>query len=457
MTTGTQRRVLVLGGGTAGLLTAHVLAAYADSVTVVERDTLPPGPEHRPGVPQAHHLHVVLPGGQRALDDLLPGVVRELCAHGAFRIGVPRDAVLWSAGSWARRFPTTMHLLSCTRPLLDWVVRERVRKHRRIRLVERTTAVGLLGDARRVSGVRVSARDTGPRDPYDLYAALVVDATGRSSAAPQWLAALGPATPPAECVDPGLAYTTLQYRGAPGSDAPYQGVHIQPDRDHPRGAALFPVEADRWLLTAYGMRGHEPPTDRAGVLRFLGGLADRVLHEWARRNEPIAPPRGFRYTANRRYLYERAGAAPYGFLAVGDACCTFNPIYAQGISVAALQAVALRTALSRRQQGRRTTTRTLQRAVSTAYRPAWQLATGSDLQYPATTGERPGIAALPQQWYINRVLARAGGNRLIGDALRDVIGLTAPPARLFTPRVAAAVLFGPAPQPLGTLPLHAER
>ncbi|MFI8993451.1 NAD(P)/FAD-dependent oxidoreductase [Streptomyces sp. NPDC053542] len=456
MTTGTQRRVLVLGGGTAGLLTAHVLAEYADSVTVLERDALPPGPEHRPGVPQGHHLHVVLPGGQRALDELLPGVVRELCAHGAFRIGVPRDAVLWSAGSWARRFPATMHLLSCTRPLLDWVVRERVRKHRRIRLVERTAAVALLGDATRVSGVRAAPRDTVPRDPYDLRAALVVDATGRSSAAPEWLAALGRAAPPAECVDPGLAYTTLQYKGAPGNDSPYQGVHIQPDRDHPRGAALFPVEADRWLLTVYGMRGHEPPTDEAGVLRFLGGLPDPVLHEWARRNGPAAPPRGFRATANRRYLYERAGTAPAGFLAVGDACCTFNPIYAQGVSVAALQAVALRAALSRSRPRGRTTTRTLQRVLSTASRPAWQLATGADLQYPATTGNRPGVTALPQQWYLDRILARANGNRVIGDAFRDVIGLTAPPARLFTPKVAAAALFAPVPQALTALPLHAE-
>ncbi|NKY14127.1 NAD-binding protein, partial [Streptomyces somaliensis] len=140
---GGARHAVVIGGSVAGLLAARVLADHAERVTVVERDRYPAGVEPRAGVPQGRHLHVLLEGGQYAMESLLPGVVEELLAGGAPRLGMPEDVVQWEAGSWHRRTGAAVHIITASRPMVEQVVRRRVLADPRIAAVQGTEAVGL--------------------------------------------------------------------------------------------------------------------------------------------------------------------------------------------------------------------------------------------------------------------------------------------------------------------------
>src|SRR5689334_23658858 len=180
---------VVLGGGLAGMLAASVLVRHFDEVTVVERDKLPDGPGTRSGVPQARHAHLLMSGGARAIESLLPGTLDALFSAGAHRIGVPNDLVSLSAQGWVPRFPEMQFIVSCSRGLLDWVVRTQALRDNKISVLTGTEPVSLLGDRHAVSGVLVEDRVS--REQNCLDADLHVDATGRGSRLPSWLGSLG--------------------------------------------------------------------------------------------------------------------------------------------------------------------------------------------------------------------------------------------------------------------------
>ncbi|WP_461030096.1 NAD(P)/FAD-dependent oxidoreductase, partial [Streptomyces sparsus] len=437
------RHAVVVGGSLAGLLAAQVLADHCDRVTVVERDRLPDGPGTRPGVPQGRHTHVLLEGGQRPLESLLPGLVAELRDHGAPRVGMPGDMVQWQSGHWFRRTPATQHLLTPSRALLEWLVRRRVLANPRIDTVPGTEAVGLVGDAARVEGVVLRERGEealGERRP--LHADLVVDAAGRGSKAPDWLLGIGADAPYEETLDTGLAYTTRVYRSAPNHATDSAGYYVVPNPSQPYGAVVLPLEDGRSVVTLSGLRGSEPPTDGEGFTEFARRLPHPFVYDWLVKAEPESAPYGFRNTSNVRRRYDLPGRRPAGFLATGDALCAFNPIYGQGMAVAAISAVALRDALA--DQRRTPTTRRVQQVLLRASQQAWDISAGADKKMPGAVGTAAGTRTVdrPAEWYLARVQQRAPGDPVVGAAFRSALALTTPLSALFAPRVARAVLFG---------------
>ncbi|TVL89686.1 NAD(P)/FAD-dependent oxidoreductase [Streptomyces sp. SAJ15] len=488
---------VVVGGGLAGMLAAAALLGHMDTVTVVERDRYPVEPAFRKGVPQGRHLHVLLTGGQRALEELLPGVVGELRAAGAHRLLIPRDLLTRSRNGWQRRYHEERHsMITCTRPVLDATVRSRVlaaaaRSRTRVEVVQASEAVGLLGGAERVTGVRIRSRAGGRRrdgvpeaavgvpgdvreergrrgaggaEERELPATLVVDASGRGSRAPRWFADLGRPAPREEIIDAGIGYTTQAFRPVEPLDA---AVALQPEPGFPRGAAWFPVEDGIWLLTLSGVRGQHPPTGvgadgMAAVLDYVGAYGEPHLHDHLKTAEPVSPPYGFFDTANRRRFYQAPGGVPEGFIAVSDAACTFNPIYGQGMSVAALSAVAL-SRLLRSRSGPRPDrpgfAAAAQRAVARSGDTAWLTAVGADRPFAADADATPPSAAERlATWYFGRLADRAVIDRTVGAAFRDITYLTASPSRLLTPAVALRTvalprrrgLVGPPPRVEGT-------
>ncbi|MEE1754749.1 FAD-dependent oxidoreductase [Streptomyces sp. SP18CS02] len=458
---GTSRRTrhaVVIGGSMAGLLAARVLAEHAERVTVVERDRFPEEPAPRPGVPQGRHTHVLLEGGQLALDQLLPGAVEELRAQGAPVVGMPEDIVQWQGGRWFRRTTTTSPLFTGARPRLEQLVRRRVLADPRIRTVEGNEVVGLLGDATRVRGVLLRERGTGKeKETRPLEADLVVDASGRGTRAPEWLTGLGAEPPHEETIETGLAYATRMYRdGRYGGGADCLGYFIIPNPAQTYGGVAMPIEDGLHLVTLSGLRGDEPPTDDDAFEKFAERLPHPVLRDWLARAEPVSGVHGFRRTGNVRRRYDGPGRRPAGFLATGDALCAFNPIYGQGMAVAAISAVALRDALA---DTRRTpTTRRVQQALLKASQQAWDISAGSDRAMPGAIGNALGTRAAdrPVSWYLKRVQERATGDPAVGAAFRSVLGLVNPPTVLFAPRIARAVLFAPAPATPAGPPLRRE-
>ena len=341
---------VVLGAGMAGLLTAQTLSRHFERVTIVERDNLASHPANRPGVPQGDHLHVILPGGQQAIERVLPGFAHELVAAGAVDIAIPTEVLWLSPAGWIDRFPPRHRMISATRPLIEWCTRRRVLATPGIELLEGRAVDGLLPgwDGDRVSGVRLHDAGSDSGKTAALRADLVVDAAGRRSRLPEWLDRLGFERPDETRIDASLSYASRIYRRPPGT-RDWKGAFLQAKPPTTgRMAVMFEVEDDRLLVTVQGVGGDHPPRDEVGFLDFTRSLRSPVIYETIRDAEPLTPIVGFANTANRRRHYERLRRWPERLVAIGDSACAFNPVYGQGVSVAALTAVRLDHALERR-------------------------------------------------------------------------------------------------------------
>lgn len=432
---------VVIGGGLAGLLAAWALRGQAARIVVVERDRYPEQPGFRAGTPQGHHAHLLLEGGRRALEELMPGIGAELGEQQAQLVDVPNGLNWLSSADWMPRFRSGLSFLSCTRPVLDHAVLERVRTEPSIEFLEATTVVGLLGGATGLTGVRIRAKGatTGDGD-REIAAELVVDASGRSSALPHWLGEAGCPRAPEERVDPGVAYASRLYHRPADSDPDLPAVYLQTKApDQPRFGVLLPVEGDRWLVTVGGMRGAEPAPGEAGFAAQLEQLRDPVLRDLVAGAEPAGEVRGFRPGPGVRRHYERS--SPAGLVAVGDAACTFNPVYGQGISTAAFGARALRAAVLHHGIGH-AGAREARRGVARAAADAWLMSSSEDVRFPTTEGGPSGSTVRIQHRYLDRVIARAAVDHGVCAAFVAVMSLTRPPTSLFHPKVLWSVLRG---------------
>jgi 2-polyprenyl-6-methoxyphenol hydroxylase-like FAD-dependent oxidoreductase len=430
-----------------GLAAAAALARHVERVTVVERDSLPARPAPRAGTPQGRHLHVLQPGGLASLDRLLPGFGDRLRDRGAVPIVAPRGILWLSAAGWMQPQPHGGRtLLAASRDLIEHVTRELALSVPHIAVRTGVEVGGLEVAGGRVVGVGLRPRGAAPTEPAErLTADIVVDASGRRSHAPDWLAAAGFARPRESHVDANLAYATRTYRRGSDDLSGWDAIFLQAQPPHTtRMGVMFPVEGDRWMVTVAGTNGDVPPTDEQGFLDFARGMRSPALAEAIGRLEPLGPITGYRRTENRRRHFEDLRHAPDGFVVIGDAACAFNPVYGQGMSAAALTAEALDRGLARhlaRTGGDAAgVTADLQRAVAKANAGAWMVATGEDLRWPGTEGGSVTVADRLVRRYLDRVVAAATTDLVISDAFFDVIALLAPPTSLMRPAIAARVL-----------------
>lgn len=442
---------LVLGGSMAGLLAARVLVQHFERVTIIDRDCFPPGPELRKGVPQARHLHILLARGRQILERLFPGLEAELIAAGAARFDAVEDFAWFGQAGWGSRFVSGLEVLSCSRGLLDWTIRRRLAAHSRICWREEADVVGLVATANcsHVVGVEIRSRahQAGPLET--LAADLVVDATGRASQAPDWLRRLGYAAPQETVVNAFTGYATRVY-AQPADFA--HGWHALLIQSKPpaslRAGVLVPLEGHRWIVSAIGIAHDYPPTDEAGFLDFLRNLRTPILYEAIKDAQPLTPISGYRLTENRWRHYERLSRAPEGFLVLGDAACAFNPIYAQGMTTAALAAVTLHRCLRVQHQNYASGTLArlgahFQRRLAQVNAPIWLLATGEDFRSPIVEGGHRSFATMLAHRYIDQLILRATKQPAVRIEMGEVLHLLKPATALFTPRMLLRLLRPP--------------
>ncbi|WEP00150.1 FAD-dependent monooxygenase [Streptomyces sp. FXJ1.172] len=445
-----SQKAVVVGAGTAGLVAAAALSLAQPRLHVVllDRDELPEGPENRRGVPQGRHAHLLMAGGLSAMEALFPVSVRDrLLDAGAHQIALGNGMLALTADSgWLRRWRRNgPHMITCTRALLDWVLRQALLDSCPNVCVRRATVEGLLGDARRVRGVRIGAADHGPGS--ELEADLVVDASGRGSGSLQWLGELGITGVEVREIDSGLTNATRIYRRPAGAESfPLTMVQANPYNGRPgRSAMVLPIEGNRWMVSAGGTRGGEPPQDPRGFLEYALSLPHPIvghLISGAQALTDVVVSRG-RSTSNARRYFERSTRWPERFVVLGDALATFNPAYGQGMSVAALGAQVLAREL---QQGGLASPGLSRRVVRGAARhvdSAWAAAVGMDVLYPGVLGAEPRFADRLTARYTRRLTKAATGSPDAAAALWDVTSLTARPARVLRPKALLAALNGP--------------
>jgi 2-polyprenyl-6-methoxyphenol hydroxylase-like FAD-dependent oxidoreductase len=436
---------VVVGASMAGLLAARVLADHYAHVTVVERDHLPATVASRAGAPQARHTHILLLRGQRILERLFPGLQHDLTAAGAPRLNLTNDWGIFQSGGWAPRGPSEYEVFTCSRDLLEAAVRERLRRDQRIHFLERHDAVGLLADPDRnhVVGIRLRARSDGQRDESEkqVRAALVVDASGRESRAPQWLTDLGFMAPVETTINSFLAYASRWYRRPRATTIDWRAALVSGQVPvEPRSGGVFPVEGDRWIVTLGGIGGVVPPTDEQGFLAFARALPVPSVAEAIEQAEPLTPIYGYRRTDNRLRHYEGLTRQPDGFVLIGDAVCAFNPVYGQGMTVAAMGAELLDRVLRehklRRPDGdQEGFAAEFQRQLARVNHTPWLMATGADLGWPTTVGGRPSRSDRVVQRYITQVLRLVPRDPHTYRVFLEVTHLLRPPSALFDPRI----------------------
>lgn len=417
---------VVLGAGMAGLLAARVLTETFDRVTVLDRDTLLDGAEPRRGVPQGAFPHALLPRGRQILDDLFPDLVDGLLRDGAMEGPVERFRFLLAGVRFAR-VTEGVSLLS-SRPLLEAHVRAAVRALPAVTIVERCAVLGLVAEGGRVTGVEVDPDRT-------ITADLVVDASGRNSRADVWLRALGFPEPPVDSVRVDVAYTCGRFRLRDDAMDGDQVVLTSGVPGNSRSGAVFPVEGGEYVVGLGGTFGDSASTDPDGFHRYAATLPFPDVAEVLVGAEPCGPLRTMRFPDNRRRRPERVDG-PRGLILVGDALCAVNPVYGQGMTMAALQAEELRRTLADDPdpQPRRVHRRLLQ-----AIAAGWDNTVGADSADPRVEVDRGRAAAVIGRW-VARVQRAAGHDPVVAHAFLQVTGLVDPPQALLRPAFVARVL-----------------
>ena len=425
---------VVVGGSVAGLMAARVLADALDSVTIVERDLLPDEPAPRKGVPHGEHPHALLEAGRSTIEDLFPGYVDELVSRGGVEVDGASDFKFFDEGGFLADGPNPLPMYAASRPLIEHVVRERVADLEDVRIRDDCQCLDYLVDERGTTVEGVSVREGGG-GPEELTADLVVDATGRTSRTPTWLESQGYAPPATDEVHVDLAYSTMLIERPAEDTTGLLGPAAPP---HSRGGSLAPIEDGRWQATVHGVHGDYPPTSVEEFYEFATTLPFPHVAQALDEHQPVSGEIDYYpFPSDRRHRYEDLDRFPEGLVVIGDAIASFNPIYGQGMSVAALEVLGLHHALAAGGLDG-LPLRFFDRAEE-AIDIAWTMAVGADFQFPETTGPKPRGTDLVAR-YLSRLSRKAQSDGVLREKLFRVFMMEVPPTSLFRPTVVARVL-----------------
>ena len=384
-------QALVIGAGMSGLAAAGALAKHFERVIVLERDGLADGPSHRQGTPQSRQLHGLLPGGLEALCRIFPGFDQDLAAAGAAPVRVAADIreELPGFDPFPRRdFGRVAYCAS--RPLLEHTLRRRVRALRNVVLRDHRRVVELVAsaDRRRITGARCERSDG---TAETLAADLVVDASARGTLTLAALDAMGCGRPQVTSVGVNIGYATAAFeipRQRPDWKAVLTFASAPSER---RCGFLLPVDGNRWMVCIAELQCPRPPLDLAAFLDAARRLRTRTIYDMIRNARPAAMPQRFGLAASSWRHYETVADFPQGLIPIGDAICRFNPIYGQGMSVAAREASILADLLAQHAGD--------PEAWSACRRPSWpRFSHGS---------QGPGRCRRPRTWLTPRPRANA--------------------------------------------------
>ena len=437
---------IVIGGSVSGILAARVLSDHFERVSVVERDFLNARPIGRKGTPQARHFHLLLAAGAAVVRDLFPELAADMPAAGALPVDSAKDLRWFHFGVWKARVESGITLYLCNRMVLETAMRAELRRRANVEIVDDCDVVGLICEDQRITGIRCQRKGQEEGEAEALHADLVVDASGRGTRSPRWLADVGLPRVRESEVRVNVGYASRVYRmprSFPSERLPLAVFPKPPESG--RLGVMVSVDGGVLMVTLGGVCRDYPPTNNEGFVEFARSLPIDEFSILLNEAKPAPAIHGYQVPSNLRRHYDRMPGYPDGYLVVGDALCSFNPIYGQGMSAAALQVQAIQRALGRlRASGRslraRGLGRRIQRQVARTLSLPWLLATAEDFRFAGVTGPRPfGLPII--QWYVSHILQLSATHPEIARRFVRVLNLLAGPTILFTPSIVFAVLW----------------
>lgn len=431
------QHAIVIGASMGGLLAARALSEFYAVVTVLERDTFPQSDIPRKGVPQGRHAHGLLARGRNVIEGFFPGWTDEVVAGGGVCGDIVADVNWIGHGVTIKSAPSHLVGLLASRPVLEGHVRRRLMALSNVRVIEKCTVQELIADDGKVAIKGVRAR-IGSGEEHRITADLVVDASGRGSSSPAWLESLGFARPEEERIEIGLGYTTRHYRRRPTDLNGKKAVVVAGSGPNWRSGVIAYQTEDRWIVSVGGYFGDHAPDDEQLFAAYAGSLPTSEIYDIVAHAEPLGDFVRYRYPANLRRRYERLVRFPDGYLVFGDALCSFNPVYGQGMTVAAQEALLLQQCLS---AGATNLASRFFAAAAGAIDTPWDIAVGNDLRHPKVEGPRPAKVRFIN-WYIGKLHMAARHDAKLATAFLEVANLEAPPTKLLQPAVVMRVIRG---------------
>ena len=340
---------VVIGAGMGGLAAAKAVAPYFDKVTVLDRDALPDGPDVRLGTPQARHAHGLLAGGSTALDALFPSIKSDFLTTGAIK-GRAGLAIRYEQAGFDP-FPQRdlgFDAFFLSRPSLEHVCRRRLEEEPNVELRHRSRVTDVLPSVDRREALTVSYEaDDGTS--HAISADLVVDASGRAIPTLTLLARLGASELEATEIGIDQAYATAMFEIP--SDAPndWLGIaHLGAPPEENYGALMFPIEHGRWICSIGRVHDDPLPGEIEGFKAFVKAFRMPTLFDAIKGAKHVGEIARYNMPASVRRNFNRLKGFPARMIPLGDSVCRFNPIFGQGMSVAAQEAVVLRELLDLR-------------------------------------------------------------------------------------------------------------
>lgn len=432
---------VVIGASMAGLLTARVLSDHFDRVTIFEADTPPEQAVPRAGVPQGNHIHGLLAGGAAVINKYFPTVHDDLGAAGAEHGDAMLLAHMYIGGRWNLRVDSGDYGYVMSRPLLEAMVR----KHScalgnvQLRVNESVSGYRSSADNSAITGVTLA------NDNEAVAADFVADVRGRSSTAPEWLKALGYAAPERTTVGIDVGYVTFEVPGRPRTERDW-GLLFVTQKNIPedtRLGGLFCIEGGRYLVTAGGFHKDYAPTDWAGFLDYMRDLPQPHIYREIKNLQPLGEAKEYRYAHYLRRYYERLERFPRSLIVLGDAICSFTPVYGQGMTVAAKEADHLADCLAQcARSGGNLDNLALPffKGAANIVDVAWNGVTVEDFKYPQTRGARPRGYAIAR-WMNDKLFALSGVDQEFAIAFNKVLHLVAPPSSILKPKYLLKAMF----------------
>lgn len=427
---------VVLGGSLTGVLAAAVLAESYTEVLVVDRDTVLGVGTARKGAPHAIHAHALHARGHQILEEMFPGLTA-----GLVDVGVPTcdygEMHWYMNGQRLRSSKTGLISVMAPRPKLEEHIRARVATLPNVTFLERHDILSLIATSShdRIVGVRVSSQDDA-NEERTLHADLVIDATGRGSRSPAWLEELGYQRPQEERMKIGLAYTTRHYEMYPGMLDGIPSINSIATPRYPRGGFFGKIGPNLCNLSLTGIMGDHPPTEAGAFLEYARSLPVPQIYEVVKNAKPIMDPVRFNYPSSVRKRYEHLMSFPEGYLVMGDAVCSFNPVYGQGMSASAMEAMSLQKHL---RQGVAPNALKFFSDVSNILDTPWEISAGGDLAFPGVEGPRTFKVRLGTS-YMDRLQYAATKDAKVTTGFMRVAGLLDPPTALMRPGMVSRVL-----------------
>jgi len=383
------KRAIVFGAGLGGLSVARVLSDYFDQVMILDRDELADDALPRPGVPQGKHPHALLGGGLKALEALFPGFSNHLLRAGAEPIDPGFDMLHEIPGqdAWPR-IKLSLRTYSMSRPLFERTLRRQVERVGNIKVRGgcRVLKVQSESNVYTATGIQCQLSDGSLET---IKSDLIVDASGNGTLTMEFLKAADRRLPEETRIGVNMRYASALFERSDICDG-YKIVYTLPDApEQGRGGLILPAENNSNQVVLIGRGRDIPPVDGKEFLSYATRLPTLTVYHAIKNAKRVTDIMPFSFPESRWRHFSQVPDFPRGLLPIGDAICRFNPVYGQGMTVAAQEANMLSDLLQTLDgDSLAGLAPTFLAKADTLIADPWTMSAIPDFIYPDTTGKR---------------------------------------------------------------------